>query len=169
MSMEFARRAWRRYLADSTEFREISTLKDQAAMIDSAMPNVSTRAGIIDVPKVNSPSILVLPGHLPSDDEYWTLGDLVKVAAEERVGGKRHLRKLQDTCRSIRRKVLASIADAVGLAVELVGRVDVPPSPGMTSTFAATIALESELNDAKVELRAFAVKIIELESPAMKR
>lgn len=70
---------------------------------------------------------------------------------------------MQDPCRNKRRKVSSSVAEVVGLAVELVGRVDNPLFPRAASPRTPTIAQESELNDAKEMLRAYAVKITELE------
>lgn len=106
-------------------------LEDQDAV---TRPNRSKNAisgAIIDVLEAHLPSLAVLHDDISSDEEDWTFVDLVEIAFEERVGVKRRLRDLQDSYRNERRMVTASVAEAVGLALELVGLVDVPPSPGM--------------------------------------
>lgn len=138
-------------------------------MTHPAWPNDAISDIDIDVLEARSPSLAVLPGDIPNNEKDWTLGDLVKVAAEKRVGVKRRLRELQDTCRNKRRKVPTSVAEAVGLAVELVDRGGVPPSPRMTSPRTPTIALESELNDARRSCVPLRIWFPIWRSPAMRR
>lgn len=57
---------------------------------------------------------------VPDNEEDWTMGSLVEVDAEERIGMKRRVRDLQESCLVKRRKVRKSVVETVGLAVELV-------------------------------------------------
>lgn len=51
-----------------------------------------------------------------------------------RVGGKRLLSALQESCHVKRWKVLGSVSEAVGLAVELIDGAAVAKSPGAGSS-----------------------------------
>lgn len=73
---------------------------------------------------------LSLSSVLPDDEEDWIIGDLVAVGAGKRVGVKRRLQDLQESCRIKKRKVPGSVSVAVGLAGELVDEALVATLPG---------------------------------------
>lgn len=103
-----------------------------------------------------------------AQEEDWDLEDLVEMDSVERVGVKRRLRDLQDSCRTKRRRIPETIADAVGLAAELVSDVAVAPSPGKTSpvgdgTRRLTNEMSMQIRNALAKVDTLSAKVTELE------
>lgn len=84
---------------------------------------------------------------MPCDKENGTMVDLVKVKVEERVGAKRRLSDLQESCSTKRCKVPGSVSEAVGLAVELVDDAVVASPPGTDNVVDSRIDELSERSE----------------------
>lgn len=114
MFREYARPAWHRYLADGTSVISIPTLEVHNALTKSASPIACTTVAIVamlDKRPASSPT-------LSSDEEDRKMDDLIEIDEGERVGMKRHLCNLQDSCCTKKRDVMTSESEGVGLAVE---------------------------------------------------
>lgn len=105
---------WRRYLSAGTNLTSISTLGELDALTRPAILIMS--AAVADVEE--SEGCLNSGFAVPDDEEVWTMGDLVEVDSEERVGVERYLRDSQESCCVKRWKVLEIVVEAVGLDVE---------------------------------------------------
>lgn len=70
----------------------------------------------------------------PHDEEGWTIGDLVEVDTEGRIGDMCRLRDLLEPCRIKRRKAPGSASEAVSLAVKLVVVAAAATLPGVGSS-----------------------------------
>lgn len=99
--LDFARLVWRRYLLPCTDLTAIPTLEKQDALTPQASPITSAAMADVEVPVDRSP----LGSAAPDDEDDWTMGDLVVVDAEERVGVKCRPRDLQKSCRVKGQKV----------------------------------------------------------------
>lgn len=96
---------------------------------------------------------LLLSPALADDEKDWTIGDLVELDPEERVGVRCRFRDLQESCRFKRRKVPGSVSGAVGLAVELVDDAAVATSPcAGSSSHARFDELTQELSITRTEV-----------------
>lgn len=71
MSIQFARLAWRHYLAEGVDLNEIPTHEDQDAMTRPPRANISAAAADLNIPDAGSPdmSIDAVSTYMPSDEE----------------------------------------------------------------------------------------------------
>lgn len=86
------------------------------------------------------------------DDDDWDLEGAVGLDNVERVGAKRHLRKLQDSCRAKKRKVPGPVAEAFEFSTQLVNRkapAGAGPSNELASVKDALATPQSAVTDAK--------------------
>lgn len=82
MTKKFAHAAWRRLLADETDFRSISTLEQQDASPNPASPGVAVSGVDLKISEARSPSTPVLS----ENEDDWTMDDLVEVDAVKGLG-----------------------------------------------------------------------------------
>lgn len=83
--------------------------KPASLTASAAVPNV-------EVPEERSTSRPLMR----TDEKDGTVGDIVKIDQGKRVGMKQRLQNLQDSCCAKKRKVPASVSEAVYLAVKLI-------------------------------------------------
>lgn len=99
-----------------------------------------------------------------SVEEDWTMGDLGKNDAEERIRAKRRSRDLQKSCRAKRRSVPEGVPEAVTLAVKLVDDAVLRSSPGAGSVVDPHFdELTRKLTSPKAEVISMTAKLSDLE------
>lgn len=124
--MEYVPLALLCYSADGTVVKAVPTLGEQDVSTRPASPITSAVTAVLKNPAGRSPSSPVMP----NGEEDCTMSNLVEVEAEVRVGIKRCLRGLQESCSAKRCNVPETVSEAVGLAVALVDDAVAPSWPG---------------------------------------
>lgn len=101
---------------------------------------------------------------MPSDELDWTMRNLDKIDVGKRVEGDRCACNLRDWWSSIRRKVLRSVTETVGPAVNLLGGADVLSLPGAQAVADPRIdRLDKQLANAKVAVVSETARVLKLE------
>lgn len=149
--MDYARLVWCRYVAAGTDLTGIPTLEELNALTQPGSPATSAAMDNVGVFAEQLPSSLA--GLDDGDDQK--IPNMVAVEAEARVGVKRCLCNLQESCRARRRKVPESVVEAVGLAVELANGVAVAP-PG------AVAVADSCIDDLSEQVASMRAEVISL-------
>lgn len=105
MFIEYARLVRRRYLSAGPDLTSTTTLEEQDALTRPASLITSATMADVDIAVgclLSSPAVL-------DTEANWTVGDLVAIDAEERVGEKRRLCDLEKSCRVEMQKVPGSV------------------------------------------------------------
>lgn len=124
MAIESARFSWRDYSMYGIDFHLTRSLEKQDRITDSIRRESSgASGGSLYIAVIWSPV-----QSLETQDNDLDLEEMAGLDATKRVVVKRRLRDFQNSSRAQRRKIPETVADAAGIAAELLGNAVVVPS-----------------------------------------